>query len=73
MVIKDNWRTPDFGVYPTITWQFNLPDNTEVKRALMGALLLLTEAENWVKVGSATPDTMAEVMIAIVNSQEEVP
>jgi len=70
MVSRDNWRTPDFDVFPQSSICLTLPDDASVKQSLFGALYLLAQAENWTEVGTATPEVMAQTFADMIDNAE---
>ena len=67
---RANWRTPDFEVTSGVTITLTVPDNPNVKRALMGAIYLLAQPQNWDEVGTATPLIMSVVFQDILANAE---
>lgn len=64
-------RTGDFVVVPAIEITLTIPDVAWIKAHLLGALLFLQDADNWVKVGTATPEQAAQVFVDAFFSYEE--
>lgn len=64
-VSRRAWLTLDQVPAETICWHLRIPADWRWQACLHGALLLLTEAENWEQYGSLTPEEMAEAWTAI--------
>lgn len=56
------WLTPDSIPGITTCRVLLIPDSEEIVAAISGALLLLSEAENWEAFGSVTPEEIASAM-----------
>jgi hypothetical protein len=60
------WLTPDTVAGSTRCYRLSIPDDEASMAFVVGALLLLTDPENWEEFGDKTPDEMADIFDAVL-------
>lgn len=66
-MLDQQWLTPSADTTDTTCRQISVPDNAGFRRAFWGALLLLTEAQNWEQLDGIAPDVAAARMWEMVD------
>lgn len=61
-MVQGRWITPDEIPENTVCRVLLIPDETEIKAAVNGAICELIYARNWEQVGTVTPEEMSEAM-----------
>lgn len=62
------WLTPATIPTNTVCLRLEVPQDTAIMAAVWGAILLLTEPENWEQYGAVTPADIASAMLTMQNN-----
>jgi len=60
---KNAWLTPDDAPTNTKCWRVFVPEGEIYEAAMRGALLMLTEVQNWEQHGTQTPEDVAQAFL----------